>query len=133
MLQKPETAPTGSASDFRVKGGSAWKARKMKPEPSTRIRWSPALIGAFAMGNPTHFHRPDGNGYELVAGFVIELNRLNPQVAARLASSFNFWRRYEEGRRKLMREQLQRIRKSPGLSRDVSEIVSKALDHHPKH
>jgi aminopeptidase N len=92
-----------------------------------------ALIGAFAMGNPTHFHRPDGNGYELVAGFVIELNRLNPQVAARLASSFNFWRRYEEGRRKLMREQLQRIRKSPGLSRDVSEIVSKALDHHPKH
>jgi len=36
MLQKPDTAPIGRPSDFRVRGGRAWKARKMKPEPSTR-------------------------------------------------------------------------------------------------
>jgi aminopeptidase N len=63
----------------------------------------------------------------LVADHVIELDRLNPQVAARLASSFSFWRRYEPVRRDLMRKQLERIHGLPGLSRDVAEIVSKAL------
>jgi aminopeptidase N len=92
-----------------------------------------ALIGAFAQGNPLHFHRADGKGYELVADFVLELDRLNPQVAARLASSFSFWRRYEPRRRGLMQRTLQNISKTRGLSRDVSEIVSKALDHHPTH
>jgi aminopeptidase N len=86
-----------------------------------------ALIGGFAQGNPLHFHRPDGEGYVLVADHVIDLDRLNPQVAARLASSFSFWRRYEPVRRDLMRKQLERIHSSPGLSRDVAEIVSKAL------
>lgn len=38
MLQKPETALTGSPSDLRFSGGMAWNARKMKPEPSTRKR-----------------------------------------------------------------------------------------------
>ncbi|MDZ7841943.1 MAG: aminopeptidase N [Gammaproteobacteria bacterium] len=87
-----------------------------------------ALIGAFAQGNPLHFHRPDGKGYELVGDYVLELDRLNPQVAARLASPFSFWRHYEATRRDLMRAQLERIRRSGGLSRDVGEIVSKALD-----
>ncbi len=88
-----------------------------------------ALIGAFAQGNPLHFHRRDGKGYELIAGYVIDLDRLNPQIAARLASAFSFWRRYEPTRQRLMQEQLQHIQRSPGLSRDVTEIVSKALDH----
>jgi len=87
-----------------------------------------ALIGAFAQGNPLHFHQADGAGYELVAGYVLELDRLNPQVAARLASAFSFWRRYEAARRGRMHDQLQRIRSTAGLSRDVHEIVSKALD-----
>jgi aminopeptidase N len=90
-----------------------------------------ALIGAFAQGNTLHFHRGDGKGYELVADFVLKLDRLNPQVAARLASSFSFWRRYEPGRRELMRRTLEDINKSRGLSRDVSEIVSKALSPGP--
>ncbi|MGA8261906.1 MAG: aminopeptidase N [Arenicellales bacterium] len=90
-----------------------------------------ALIGAFAQGNTLHFHRGDGKGYELVADFVLKLDRLNPQVAARLASSFSFWRRYEPGRRELMRRTLEDISKSRGLSRDVSEIVSKALSPGP--
>src|SRR3546814_7321072 len=45
MLQKPDTAPIGNPSDLRVSGGSAWKALKMKPEPSTRKRWSPFFMG----------------------------------------------------------------------------------------
>lgn len=86
-----------------------------------------ALIGAFAQANPLHFHRSDGKGYELIADFVLELDRLNPQIAAGLARAFNFWRRYDEGRRELMHTQLQRIHNLPALSRDVREIVSKAL------
>src|ERR1051325_8250746 len=58
MLQKPATAPTGKASDFRVSGGSAWKARKIKPDPSTRIRWSPAFIGDLATGARGAFGMP---------------------------------------------------------------------------
>src|SRR6185437_16115372 len=38
MLVKPNTAFTGTPSP-RVIGGSAWKARKMYPDPSIRIRW----------------------------------------------------------------------------------------------
>src|ERR1700733_6247287 len=37
MLVKPNTALTGGPSG-RVMGGRAWKARKMKPEPSTSTR-----------------------------------------------------------------------------------------------
>jgi len=87
-----------------------------------------ALVGAFAQANTLHFHRTDGRGYELVADFVIELDVLNPQIAAGLARTFNYWRRYDENRRGLMRSQLERIQRSPKLSRDVGEIVSKALD-----
>ncbi|HSH43323.1 MAG TPA: aminopeptidase N, partial [Arenicellales bacterium] len=83
-----------------------------------------ALLGGLAMRNALHFHQADGEGYQLVADFVLKLDRLNPQAAARLASSFSFWRRYEPGRRKLMRKQLERIQGERELSRDVREIVS---------
>jgi len=87
-----------------------------------------ALIGAFAQSNPRHFHGADGQGYELIADYVVELDRLNPQIAASLARAFNFWRRYDERRRDLMRGALRRIRGTPRLSPDVGEIVSKTLD-----
>jgi len=86
-----------------------------------------ALVGAFAQANPRHFHRADGRGYELIADYVIELNKLNPQIAASLVRAFNFWRRYDENRRDLMKRQLERISETPKLSKDVHEIVSKAL------
>jgi len=87
-----------------------------------------ALIGGLAQANPRHFHRADGQGYELIADYVIELDGLNPQMAASLARAFNFWRRYDDHRRGLMRAQLRRISQSPRLSPDVTEIISKALD-----
>ena len=51
----------------------------------------------------------------------------NPQVAARLASAFNLWKRYEPGRRAQMRGALKQITDVPNLSRDVGEIVERAL------
>jgi len=86
-----------------------------------------ALIGAFAQGNPVRFHDPSGTGYEFLAMQVIAIDPLNPQIAARLVSAFTLWKRYDEKRRALMKAQLERILKTPALSKDVYEIVSKSL------
>lgn len=86
-----------------------------------------ALIGTFAQGNPVRFHDPSGAGYEFVADIVIEIDRLNPQIAARLATAFTMWKRYDDGRKNLMKSQLERIAKLPDLSKDVYEIVSRCL------
>jgi len=86
-----------------------------------------SLIGAFAMGNPVNFHNSDGSGYQFHADRVLELDKLNPQVASRMVRALMNWRQYEAGRSALMREQLERIKGQDDLSGDVFEIVSKAL------
>jgi aminopeptidase N len=86
-----------------------------------------SLIGVFSMLNPTGFHAADGSGYAFHADRVIELDRLNPQIAARMASAFNRWKRYDENRKALMKAQLQRIAAVDKLSGDVSEIINNAL------
>ena len=86
-----------------------------------------SLLYAFAMGNPSGFHRADGAGYRFVADHVLSLDAINPQVAARVASSFSQWRRYEPQRRELMHTELERIAGHPGLSKDVGEIAGQAL------
>lgn len=89
-----------------------------------------ALIGALAHANPLRFHEPDGSGYQLVAEQLLTTDPKNPQVAARLASAFNLWRRYEPGRREHMHKVLQKISGATQLSRDVQEIVDRALAEH---
>jgi len=86
-----------------------------------------AVLGVFAMSNPTAFHAADGSGYRLLADRVIELDALNPQVAARIVAAFNSWTRHHPARRGLMKAQLERIAATPDLSGDVSEIVENAL------
>jgi aminopeptidase N len=85
-----------------------------------------SLLGAFSMSNQVRFHGKDGAGYALHADVVIALDALNPQVAARMVSAFNQWRRFEPGRRALMRAQLERV-KAAAKSKDVVEIVGRAL------
>jgi aminopeptidase N len=87
-----------------------------------------ALIGTFAMANPVQFNRPDGTGYAFLADQVLALDRLNPQIAARMLSAFRSWRALETGRRGRARKALQRIAKAKGSSPDVQEIVSKMLE-----
>jgi aminopeptidase N len=86
-----------------------------------------ALIGAFCQGNPVRFHAAGGEGYRFLGDYVLKLDPLNPQVAARLVSAFNLWRRYDENRQALMKEQLERIAKAPQISKDVYEVVAKSL------
>jgi aminopeptidase N len=87
-----------------------------------------ALIYAFAMQNPIHFHRTDGKGYEFISNQILALDKINHQVAARLASCFNLWKRYDETQRVLMKNALETIISSQGLSKNVYEIVSRALE-----
>ncbi len=86
-----------------------------------------ALIGAFAHANQVRFHAPDGAGYALVADAVLELDALNPQVAARTASAFNPWKRFDPHRKVLMQAELERVASKSGLSKDTYEIVVRAL------
>ncbi len=86
-----------------------------------------ALIGAFAQANPTQFSRADGAGYNFVADTILALDPNNPQLAARMATAFRTWRTLETGRQAKAQSALQRIKATSGLSRDLSDIVERAL------
>ena len=86
-----------------------------------------SLIGSFSRNVP-HFHAEDGSGYRFIADKVIEIDRFNPQVAARLVQAFNLCNKLEPHRKNLVKQELQRIRAQEGLSKDVGEIVGKILD-----
>ena len=86
-----------------------------------------SLIGGFSRNVP-HFHAEDGSGYRFIADKVIEIDRFNPQVAARLVQAFNLCNKLEPHRKNLVKQELQRIRAQEGLSKDVGEIVGKILD-----
>ncbi len=86
-----------------------------------------SLIATFAMSNPVCLHSDDGRGYTLLADFVIALDRLNPQVAARLVSPMSRWRRFTPLHQQLMSAELARILAVGKLSPDVFELVSKSL------
>jgi aminopeptidase N len=85
------------------------------------------LVGVFA-SNAVQFNRPDGKGYAFVADCILEIDRFNPQLAARLLTSFRSWRTLEPERRKLSGEALERIKRATPLSRDVYEIVTRMLE-----
>ena len=86
-----------------------------------------SLIGSFSRNVP-HFHAEDGSGYRFIADKVIEIDRFNPQVAARLVQVFNLCDKLEPHRKNLVKQELQRIWAQEGLSKDVGEIVGKILD-----
>ena len=86
-----------------------------------------ALIGAFCGQNAIGFHCESGEGYGFLADQVITLNRLNPQIASRLLTPLTRWQKYDSQRQQLMQQELQRIKSSGDLSKDVFEVVSTSL------
>ncbi len=86
-----------------------------------------ALVLAFCVHNPAEFHRDDGSGYEFWVEQVLRLDRMNPTVAARVARALDRWRKYTPNRGRLMRDALLQVAGAAGISRDVREIVTKAL------
>lgn len=87
-----------------------------------------SLVFQFCMNNARGVHRPDGAGYDYWAEQVLALDALNPEIAARLARTLDNWSRFVPRLRDPMQAALQRVHQHPGLSRNVLEIVSKALE-----
>ncbi len=85
-----------------------------------------ALIRAFGANLP-RFNAADGSGYAFIADRVLDLHDRNPQVASRLARCFDRWKKFDAGRQAHARAALERIRNHEGLSRDVLEVVTRAL------
>jgi aminopeptidase N len=86
-----------------------------------------SLIGTFSSGNQTGFHRADGAGYRFFAETVLEIEKRNPQVAARLATALRSWRSLETGRQAKAREALLTMANTPNLSADLRDIIDRTL------
>lgn len=113
-----------------AKDGTLARVRDLLDHPAfslTNPNKVRSLIGAFASLNQYSFHGDDGMGYVFLADQVVEVDRINPQIAARLVTPLGRWQRFDLARQQLMKRELQRILAVPEVSRDVYEIVSKSL------
>ncbi|XP_047970101.1 puromycin-sensitive aminopeptidase isoform X1 [Salvia hispanica] len=109
--------------------GNVENVRKLLDHPAFDLR-NPnkvySLIGGFC-GSPVNFHAKDGSGYKFLGELVVQLDKINPQVASRMVSAFSRWKRYDETRQNLAKAQLEMILSANGLSENVFEIASKSL------
>jgi aminopeptidase N len=104
--------------------------RKLMTHPAFTLKnpnRARSLIFSFCNGNPSQFHAADGSGYAYWTEQVIALNKLNPQVAARLVRTLDHWKKYQPALKKQMRAALQKVAATKGLSKDVQEVVVRAL------
>ncbi|NIO42585.1 MAG: aminopeptidase N [Burkholderiales bacterium] len=85
-----------------------------------------ALLRTFG-ANQVRFHSADGAGYAFLASQIIHLDPINPQIAARIARCFDRWKKFDERRQQSAREALERIQASDNLSKDTTEVISRAL------
>ncbi|HEX4296404.1 MAG TPA: aminopeptidase N [Devosia sp.] len=86
-----------------------------------------ALLGSFANGNPTQFARADGAGFRYIGEIVSDLDKRNPQVAARLLTAFRSWRSFEPVRMAQAESTLKTLRDAGGLSRNTADILERTL------
>jgi len=86
-----------------------------------------SLLMALCRENPAAFHRSDAAGYVFWADRVLELDAINPQLAARMSRVMDRWTQLAEPYRAAAREALARVAARPELSNDVREIVTRAL------
>jgi len=85
-----------------------------------------SLLGAM-VSNSTVFHQQDGAGYAFAAQKILELDAINPQVAARLANPFVHWRKLVAQQRQLMKSQVENMLTHSEISNDLNELLSTSL------
>ncbi len=85
-----------------------------------------SLIGVFAR-NYKHFHAKDGSGYSFVADKIIEIDKINAQMASGLAGAFKIYEKMNEVNKSLMKKELKRVVSTHSISKNVFEIISKIL------
>ncbi len=83
-----------------------------------------AVLGAL-MQSPAGFHDPSGAGYRLMTDWLLKLDPLNPQTAARMSTAFETWTRYDADRKAMIAAELDRILATEGLSRDLGEMAGR--------
>ncbi len=86
-----------------------------------------SLISMFAMANQYNFHAADGGGYNLLSHVVLDVDKINPQTAARMIVPLGRWARLDEGRQQQMKSALESVLSARGLSDDVRELAEKSL------
>lgn len=86
-----------------------------------------SVVSTYCQGNPAAFHRADAAGYVFWSDRVMELDAINPQVAARLARALDRWSKLAEPYRSAAREAIARVAAKTDLSKDTHEVVSRAL------
>jgi len=85
-----------------------------------------SLLGAM-MANSSAFHQADGAGYRLAAEKILQLDRINPQVAARLANPFVHWRKLVAEQEQLMKSEVESMLASGDMSNDLNELLTTSL------
>ena len=86
-----------------------------------------SLVFSYCSGNPAAFHRLDAAGYVFWSEQVLALDTSNPQVAARLARALERWKKLAEPYKSAARVAIERVAAKGNLSRDVREVVTRAL------
>ncbi len=113
------------------RGGNVLPAvKQLLKHPDFNIRnpnRARSVIFSYCSANPGAFHRTDAAGYVFWGDRVIELDAINPQVAARLARALDRWTKLVEPCRSAAREAIARVAAKPDLSNDVREVVTRAL------
>jgi aminopeptidase N len=132
VLDKWFTLQATAPEPVGAQAGSAFaRARALLQHPDfsmknpNRVR---SLLFGLASGNPAAFHRADAAGYVLWAERLLEMDAVNPQLAARFARVMDRWRSLAQPWRGAAQEAITRIATKPDLSNDVREVVSRALD-----
>jgi aminopeptidase N len=86
-----------------------------------------ALIRAFCENNHINFHAQNGAGYKFLADHVLAIDTFNPHLAAAITAPLTRGYKLDKTRKLLLQQQLMRINKEPTLSKNVYEIISKAI------
>ena len=85
-----------------------------------------SLIGVFAR-NYKYFHSKDGHGYTFVADKIIDIDKINPQMASGLCGAFKIYDKMNDENKTLIKRELERIISTQGLSKNSFEIISKIV------
>ena len=119
-----------SVQSGNANAGTLSKVQELVKHPGfsmTRPNTVRSVIGAFTGSGMHNFHNKEGTGYTWLADKIIELDAINPQIAARLVAPLIKYKRFAQPNRNLMKAQLERIIKVEKLSKNTYEIVSKGL------
>src|SRR5690606_29158203 len=114
-----------------ARSASVASVRALMQHPAFTLRnpnRARALVFQFCLNNARAFHHESGEGYGFWVEQVLALDALNPEIAARLARGLEQWVRYAPVHRGAMQNALRQVHQHPSLSRNVTEIVSKALE-----